>query len=312
MDNRLGQSSEHDSCECDGDPTCRAALGLLVVSNQSSVLHQPAECSLNHPPLGQDFETLDIVASLDHSDCDSRRLPLHPVGEIRATVATVHPQPPESPKRRHQGRQERLRPDALRHVGWNDDHSKQKSKRVDNDEALSAFGLLARIVANLATMCIGANGLAVENRCRRFGLSAILRSNQSAQSVVDEEPCAVLAPPPETVVDRFPRGKGLWEQAPGAPAFDQIQNRIEQGPQGRRRTPNGLARREKRFDESPLCVRKVGVVGRVLHRPDSAAAKCGQRPLGEMSTQYAFRRHNFAKFRVVLVPVTNPTFQTIS
>jgi hypothetical protein len=125
-------------------------------------------------------------------------------------------------------------------------------------------------------------------------------------------PCAVLSPPPETVVDRLPRGKALREQAPGAPAFDQIQNRIEQGPQGRRRTPHGHARREKRFDESPLCVREVGVVGRVLHRPDSAAAKGGQPLLGKMSTQYTFCRHNSAETRVEFLSVTISIFQTVS
>lgn len=28
-----GQPTEHDSAECDGNPTCRAALGFLVIPN---------------------------------------------------------------------------------------------------------------------------------------------------------------------------------------------------------------------------------------------------------------------------------------
>lgn len=178
MADRLGQSSEQDSFECDGDPTCRDALGLLVVLNQSSMFHQPAECSLDQPPLGQDFEPLDIVASLDHLDFDARRLLAHQLRKFRTNVATVQPQFSKSPKRRHQWRQKFVSPGALRHVCLHDDHSKQQSKGVDNGDAFSAIGLLRRIVSHLAPMCITAKGLAVENRCRRFGFSAILRSNQ--------------------------------------------------------------------------------------------------------------------------------------
>jgi hypothetical protein len=43
-------------------------------------------------------------------------------------------------------------------------------------------------------MCIGANGLPVQNRRRGFEISAILCSHQGAQGVIEKEPGAVPAP----------------------------------------------------------------------------------------------------------------------
>lgn len=94
--------------------------------------------------------------------------------------------------------------------------------------------------------------------------------------MVEEEPSAVSAPLAKPVVNCFPRGKAFGQQAPGTTALDEIENGIEQRPQRGGWSAHALGRREEGFDQSPLFFSEIGVVGRNLHRPDSAARESGQ------------------------------------
>ena len=136
--------------------------------------------------------------------------------------------------------------------------------------------LLARIVAHLAAMGIGANGLAVQHCRRRFEISAILGAHQGAQGVIQKLPGAVPAPLPKAVEDRLPAGVGLRQEPPGTAALDQIEDGVEQRAQRSGWSAQALARRKEWFDQLPLLLSEVRVVGRAFHRPDSAARESGR------------------------------------
>lgn len=133
-------------------------------------------------------------------------------------------------------------------------------------------------------MCIGANGLAVQNRRRRFEILAILGSYQRTQGVIEKEPGVVAAPLPKAVENRLPAWEGLWKQPPGTAALDQIEDGVEQRAERSGWPAHALARRKEWFDQSPLLLGEVRVVGRILHRPDSAARESGQFPRWPTST----------------------------
>jgi hypothetical protein len=78
--------------------------------------------------------------------------------------------------------------------------------------------------------------------------------------------------------NRIPTWEGLWKQPPGTAALYQIENGVEQRAERSGRSTHALARGKEWFDQSQLLLSEVRVVGRILHRPDSAERESGNFP----------------------------------
>jgi len=270
-----GQSAEHDSYQRDEDPGGGAGLTLLVVANQAAVLHQPGESAFDDPALGQHAEAADVVVAFDHLHFQLGTLRSHPVGELGTGVAAIDPELAQPGEIRQQRLQQGLRTRSFGRVGRLDRSPEHQPEGVYQEKAFAALGLFGGIVAHLAPVRIGTDGLAVEHRGGRPTAFADGGAGQGSEAVVEGGPDAVATPPVEVMIDRLPRWEAFGQEAPRTAAFDKVENGVEDQPQRSARTTPALGRRQVPLNELPLGVGEIGVVRGDLHRLESAAAKVG-------------------------------------
>ena len=156
-------------------------------------------------------------------------------------------------------------------------------------------------------MRIGAHRLAVEHG--RGGAAILVMSGAHAcpQPVVESRPGAVAAPRAEVVIDGFAGRKVLGQQSPGAAAFDDIENGVEDGAQRSARATAAFGLGQERFEELPLCVGGIGVENGDFHRLNSAAAKVSRTTARLMSSVlFQTGSYTLTSTRVRAVPVAFP------
>lgn len=147
MDSRartwLGQAFEHeaDHCETDegGDGSCIA----LEIARQAAVAADPGEGALDDPSLRQDDEAV-TVAALDDFDFP-RAGPRDGAGHLRALVPGIGEYPFDEWKAAAHAPQQIARAVAILNVGGKNAYAEQQAERIDEDVALAARDLLARV-----------------------------------------------------------------------------------------------------------------------------------------------------------------------
>ena len=89
---------------------------------------------------------------------------------------------------------------------------------------------------------------------------------------MDNDPAMIGNPLPEDMINRFPMRKIGGQITPGTPAFDQVQDGLEDAAAigGRTATLGGLG--QQGLEIGPLGVGQVGVVSGFFHPPTGATA----------------------------------------
>ena len=278
----LRQTTEHDPYQGDINPSRRAGVAAFVVPHQPPMLREPRQRAFHHPALGQHLEARQIVGA--HDDLHRQLGPVltHPVGEVRAAVTPVHPQLAQPREIREQRLQQRLRPGALGRVGRGHRRAQHQPQSIYQQEALATLGLFARIVTHRAAVRVGAHGLAVEHGGRGPGALAHRRPHEGPQAVVERPQDTFAAPRTKMVIDRLPRGKVRRQPPPLAAGLDDVEDALNQLPQGRAGATPALGAGQQRLQIAPLSFGEVGKRADTTggHRPTplprkSAIARCG-------------------------------------
>ena len=265
------QSAELDSYHRDIDPGFGAAFGGFIIPNQTALVHQPAEGTLHHPAAGQHFETRQLVRTLDDFNVELGTPALDPVGKGRSALAAIDPEQAQPVKPDQHTGQQGLRPVPFGDAGRRHVHAQEQAQCVDQQVALASFDPLGRIVTDRTTVGSGLHTLTVEDG--RRGAAAFARgvAHAGPETGVESLPGVIPRPLPKDMVDGFPRGKTLGQQAPLNAPFDDIKNRVEDAAPVGGRSSAFLAHGEHGVEEGPLGIGQTGVVQSVFHRSDWAA-----------------------------------------
>ena len=115
----------------------------LVVAAETSIAADPCERALHNPPLGQHDEAAEVRA-LDDLKRPGAGL-FHHGGHLRSLVAAVADDALDEREAPARLAEQGLRSVAILHAGGVHIHVQQQAERVDEDVALAAENLLARI-----------------------------------------------------------------------------------------------------------------------------------------------------------------------
>jgi hypothetical protein len=140
-----GEALEHESDHCDADKGCNGARVAFEVSSEASASTDPGQGALDDPALWQDFEVLKVGA-FDDLDCPGS-CPRDGGGHFRPLVAAVGVDALDEGKEPASLAQQLAGAIAILDVAGVDHDAQQEAEGVDEDVALAARDLLARIEA---------------------------------------------------------------------------------------------------------------------------------------------------------------------
>ena len=139
-----GQAPEHDADHREPDEGGDGAGISLEIARQAAIAADPRERPFDNPAFGQDDEFVQFVAF------DDRNRPTAGLGsgsrDARPLVAGIGKDALDEGKEAARAPIEhQLRPVAVLNIGGMDDDVQQKAERIDQNVALAARDLLARI-----------------------------------------------------------------------------------------------------------------------------------------------------------------------
>lgn len=141
-----GQAAEHESDHGETDEGGDGAGVALEVARQSAVAADPGKRALDDPALGEDDEAMQF-GSLDDLQRPAAGLG-NGRGERRALIARVGEDAlDEGEEAARADIEDKPCAVAVLHCGGVNDDVQEEAERVDEDMALAARDLLARIVA---------------------------------------------------------------------------------------------------------------------------------------------------------------------
>src|SRR5271166_4576290 len=142
------------------------------------------------------------------------------------------------------------------------DHSQNQPHGVHQDVTLAPHDLLAGIVSIDPPLFVCLRRLAVDAGCAGLLVSARCNANPSTKSVVNSLESSVTGPRSEVIVDCARRWKVVGQESPGASRSQQVEDRIEHLADVRGAWPAAkLPCRKERFDNHPLFVSKIALIG---------------------------------------------------
>src|SRR5216684_3450799 len=277
----LDQPAEHNADHADVKPSFGVGGLDFIMAHEPAMLHKPAKGPFHDPAFGQGREAASGFVSRHDLQAQRPRLAMrsHPGGEIVPAVALVRPETAQPPKTTQRLIQKAASTASFGHIGPSDTDRQQQAQSVHQDMSFDPLGFLGRIIATPPRLVPRADGLAIQNGCGRFVSFVGLRSDFTAQHIMNDLPTTLPAPQPEIVINGFPRTKVTGQQPPGTARPDKIKQRVANPPQiGRWATapPCWLSRRQKQLQQVPLFIAQISRIQRVLH-PASLAGTLGQR-----------------------------------
>src|SRR4029453_8675048 len=241
---------------------------VLVVLAQPAVETQPGKRPLDDPPFRQDLEPLYSIRPLDDLQVDRLTLPEgpHPFPDA-PSLDGIGPNLAQSGETVRQGSEDCPGPVAVLGAGRVDHHAQDQAEGIDQDVALAAKGLLARVVAAFGPAAISRlDALTVDDGCARLTLPPLLLAQVATQAVVNALPGPVQAPSPEVAIDGLPRRILARQGRPGTSRARQVEDGVERQAHVSLPVPAaGFGRRDKGFDILPLSVGKVAGVELIAH-----------------------------------------------
>lgn len=139
-----GQASEHDADHGEADEGGDGARVALEVAREAAVAADPGEAALDDPTLGQDDEAMR-VAPLDDIQLPGAG-PGDGARQLRPLIAAVGVDALDEGERAAALAQQRDRAVVILDICGMDDDVQEETERVDEDVALAARDLLARVV----------------------------------------------------------------------------------------------------------------------------------------------------------------------
>ena len=119
----------------------------FIVLAHSAKSSQPGEGSLHHPAAGQEFESLDIIASLDDLDAQAG-VGGDGVVHLPGVVSVVGPDQFEPVEPLAYFVEDQGRAVAILDAGGVDDHAQWEAFGIDQGVELASFDLLSGVVTH--------------------------------------------------------------------------------------------------------------------------------------------------------------------
>ena len=139
-----GQASEHEADHGETDEGRHGSRITLEIAGEPSVAADPSEGSLDNPSLGQDDETMQLIA-LDDLKCPGAGLG-DGCGGLGSLVAGISEDALDEGKEAARASiEDKRRAVAILYIGGVDDDIQQEAERIDENMPFSARDLLARI-----------------------------------------------------------------------------------------------------------------------------------------------------------------------
>lgn len=274
-DMESSESAELDSNHRDMNPSFGAGLGGFVVTDQSAVMHQPAEGSFHDPAMRQDIEARSRVGTFDDLNRQFGAKSFDPLCKSFAGVTAIHPENAQPGKPAQHARQKHLATVAFGHIGRSHQNSEHQSQSIHQQMALAAFDAFAGVVAHMPAVPGGLDALTVQNRRGGTAALALGSAHQHAERIMDDRPQMVERPLTENMKNCFPVGKIGGQIAPRAATLNEIQDCINNAAAVLGRASAFGCFGEQGFEIGPLGIGQVGVVFGDFHRLNCATAKDG-------------------------------------
>lgn len=229
----------------------------FVISAEPPGTAQPSESTLDDPSSRKDFERVQLGA---FHDLDHTAPGFFGLFHKRSGVAAVGPDmldgslcfPGE------ESSQQLVSCIPVLEVGRQDYHHEDQADGIDQDVSLATIDLFACVVAAFFAHLRAFDGLAVDNRSAGLGFASFELAQVFSQVIVNffQEP--IDLPETEVMIDRAPRGEVLGQVAPLATGFHDIEDRVEQLPEGMHPWPAVFGRLgEAVIDVLPFVVSEV-------------------------------------------------------
>ena len=140
-----GEASQHEADHREAEEGGDGSRVALEVAGQASVAADPSEGAFDDPALGQDDETMGVAA------LDDLHLPGtgagDELGHLGPLIAGIGKDAFDEREGSPRPAQQIARTVAVLHIGRVDGDAQQQAQRIDQDVALAAGDLLARIEA---------------------------------------------------------------------------------------------------------------------------------------------------------------------
>src|SRR5580658_7627957 len=198
----------------------------LAAAIETAIASQPAKGAFDHPAAGQDNKLGRRVRTFDNVQ-DAAEGALRP-GDQRSRITAVGPDALNASIDRQRFFEEQARSVAILDVGWQHHDHQQQAHGIDQNVALDAVDLFARVVAAHAAALAGFDGLAVDDASTGLALAVVDQTNLVAQVGMDAFQQPRLGPPPKIAVNTLPRGQVLGQIAPLAARAQKVEDGIEQ------------------------------------------------------------------------------------
>lgn len=141
-----GEPSEHELDAGEADEGDGGAVEVFVILGEPPAAIDPGDGTLDDPASGDDLEALGLGGALDHLD-PPRGLG-HGPAQFRAAIGAVGEDRLQKGKQPARAMvQNQTRAVAVLQVGRMDDDGEDQAEGVDEEMALLAFDLLARVIA---------------------------------------------------------------------------------------------------------------------------------------------------------------------
>lgn len=197
----------------------------------------------------------------------------HPLSKVLPGVSAVDPDLAQACEPARDLFQDFLSTVSLGATGRGDNNTEQQPEDVHEDMPLAALDLLAGIIANHTAVPVRLDALAVEDRRTGFGVPALLLPKADSEGVVERGPSMIEGPLAVDTKHCLPGRKVRRHQSPRDPAFEDVEDGVHDQSSISRRASALTSFGQHGLEEVPLCVRKVGVVFGVFHRPNSGFAE---------------------------------------
>jgi len=140
-----GQAFEHEADHGEADEGDDRSRVALEIAGEATVSTDPGESAFDDPALGQNEESVRVGSRDDRELPRARRF--DGGSRLRAPIARVGENGLDERKAPARLAKNQARPVAILNAGGVNRDAQQKAERVDEDMALAARDLLARVIA---------------------------------------------------------------------------------------------------------------------------------------------------------------------
>src|ERR1022692_950290 len=196
-------SREHEAAHGQIDHSLGDFCSPLVAAVETAIASEPAKGAFDHPAAGQYHKFGRRIRTFDNIQ-DAAEGALRPTDQYPG-IAAVGPDALDASIDGQRLFEQQSRSVAILHVGWQHHDHQQQAHGIDQNVALDAVDLFARVVAALPAALAGLDRLTVDDAGAGLAFAVIDQPDMVAQVGMDAFQQPRLGPPPKVAINTLPR-----------------------------------------------------------------------------------------------------------